>query len=203
MALSTYSDLQTSVVNWLGRDGDSTITAVVADAIALVEARLNRVLRVAQMEATVTGTSNNGVLALPADFLAWRRIEAYPYGPLSFAALDWAADTYPTGDAGVPSYFTIQGAILTTYPSYTGEVTLDYYQKIPALSDTNVANWLLTEHPDVYLFGTLVELNAFAKNPDAAVLWDQRAKSSVEEIITQDRLKRYSASVSRPKGATP
>jgi hypothetical protein len=30
-----------------------------------------------------------------------------------------------------------------------------YSQKVPALSDSATTNWLLTSHPDAYLFGTL------------------------------------------------
>jgi hypothetical protein len=35
--------------------------------------------------------------------------------------------------------------------------TLVYYAKIPPLSSTNVTNWLLTDHPDAYLYGALMQ----------------------------------------------
>ena len=41
-------------------------------------------------------------------------------------------------------------------------------QKIPALSDSNTTNWLLTLSPDVYLFGALAEACLFA--PEKAAL---------------------------------
>lgn len=40
MSLATYSDLETAVANWLAREGDTTITANVADFITLCEARM-------------------------------------------------------------------------------------------------------------------------------------------------------------------
>ncbi len=47
MALSTFSDLKTSVASWLARDD---LTSVIPDCITLSEAKFNRHLRVADME---------------------------------------------------------------------------------------------------------------------------------------------------------
>lgn len=203
MALSTYSELQASVLNWLARDSGDAIAAAIPDAIRLVEAKLNRNLRVAQMEATVTGTSTNGLLTLPTDFIAARRVEAYPYGPLELVMPDYVSNRYPSGEGGIPSFYTIQGTTLATFPAYTGEVTLDYYQSIPALSDNNPTNWLLASHPDVYLFLVLSEMNAFTKNAEAALLWNQRGKVALDEMTAQDTAKRYSNVSVRVKGPTP
>jgi hypothetical protein len=52
MALSTYTDLQASVVLWALRTGDSEFTAQVPDFITLAEKRMNRRLRLAEMESS-------------------------------------------------------------------------------------------------------------------------------------------------------
>ncbi|EIM25749.1 phage adaptor protein [Microvirga lotononidis] len=203
MALDSYSGLQEAALSVVGREGDSSLTAYAPTAISLVEAKLNRHLRVAEMEATSTGTSDNGMLALPTDYTGWRRVEAFPYGPLEFQEPNFLASRFPNGEGGVPKYFTIQGAALITYPAYAGEIALDYYQKIPALSDINTSNWLLSKHPDVYLFLTVSELYAFAKNYEEAVTWNQRGMTAVEEVNTLDKSKRYSRISVRVKGPTP
>jgi hypothetical protein len=203
MDLSSYSGLQEAALSVVGREGDSSLTAYAPVAIALAEAKLNRNLRVAEMEASSTGTSENGVLALPTDFVGWRRVEAYPYGPLEFQEPNFLASQYPTGSGAFPKFFTIQGSTLTVYPTYTGEIALDYYQKIPALSDGNTSNWLLSSHPDIYLFLTVSELYAFAKNYEEAVTWNQRGMTAVEEVGTFDKAKRYSRVSARVKGPTP
>ena len=58
MAISTYSELQTAVANWLDRDD---LTARIPEFIVLAEARYNRELRIRGMEtivdiSTVAGT---------------------------------------------------------------------------------------------------------------------------------------------------
>lgn len=203
MALSTYAELQSTAIDVMGRVGDTALTAYAPVAVALAEAKINRKLRVMEMEANATGVSTNGVLALPSDFAGWRRVEAMPYGPLEFQEPDYLASQYPTGEGGTPKFFTVQGSNLTTYPAYTGSVSLDYYQRVPALSDTNTSNWLLANHPDIYLFLTLSELNAYAKDADAALLWNQRGMAAVEEVNTDDKMKRYSRVSARVKGPTP
>jgi hypothetical protein len=203
MDLSSYSGLQEAALSVVGREGDSSLTAYAPIAVTLAHAKLNDNLQVMEMEATSTGTSDNGVVALPDDFAGWRRVEAYPYGPLEFQEPNYLAHRYPTGAGGCPAFFTIQGGSLVTYPTYTGEITLDYYQRIPALSDSNPSNWLLVRRPDIYLFLTVSELYAFAKNYEEAVTWNQRGMTAVEEVNTKDKAKRYSRVSARVKGPTP
>ena len=72
MAITTYAELQTAIGNWL----DHTLfTARVPEFIALFEACANRRLRVRQQEAMTNLTPDaNGSAALPADYLALRRV---------------------------------------------------------------------------------------------------------------------------------
>lgn len=203
MALGTYSELQSTVLTVMDREGDAVLTAYLPVAIALTEAKLNRKLRVADMETTVTGASSNGLLTLPDDFAAARRVEAYPYGPLAPVTPDYAAAQYPSGGGGIPRYYTIQGSTLTTYPYYTGDVTLDYYAKIPALSNTSPTNWLLSSHPDLYFFWVLCEAYAFIKDAETALVWNQRGAVTADEINAADQAKRYSNVSVRVKGPTP
>jgi len=203
MALSTYSELQSAVLNWMARDSSDVIAGVLPDCIELVESKLNRMLRVAQMEANAIGVSTNGVLALPTDFLTWRRVEIVPYGPLELVTPTYASENFPTLLTGVAKYFTIQNNNLTTYPPYTGEVSLDYYQRIPALSDSNPTNWLLSDNPDVYLFMTLSEACAYSKDVEAALVWNQRGVAAIEEMNTADKIRRFSGARARVKGPTP
>lgn len=203
MALSTYSELRSAALNVVGREGDAALVAYVPVAVDLAHAKINGNLQVGQMEASTTGTSTNGVLALPSDFLSARRVEAVPYGPLEFLTPEAASSYYPGTSGGSPAYYTIQGTNLVTYPPYTGNVSLDYYQQIPALSDSNPTNWLLAVRPDIYLFLTVSELYAFAKNYEEASVWNQRGMTAVEEVMRQDMNRRYANASIRVKGPTP
>jgi hypothetical protein len=67
MALNNYSDLKTSVANYLGR---SDLTSAIPDFITLAEIRLARQLRLRQMLQTVTSNTRAAItrLAFQATF---------------------------------------------------------------------------------------------------------------------------------------
>jgi hypothetical protein len=182
MAITTYGELKAVVANWLAREDLGT---AIPDFVALFEAAANRRLRVRQMEISATLTPADGAAALPADYLMWRRVTwtggrrrelDYVHPSYLQAAFDAAA--------GTPRVFTIEGATLKIRPIDGGALELDYFQKIPALSDAQPANWLLAAHPDLYLFGALVEAEAFNKDADKAALWKLRRDEILAEIET-------------------
>jgi hypothetical protein len=203
MAISTYTQLKEALTFWAGREGDTTILSGLERAISLVEARFNRVLRVSDMEAQATGTTSSGIIDLPSDFLAVRRVEVSPYGTLQLAPPKLAADEFPSRTGSYPRFYSILGLSMEIIPDTTSTVTLDYYQKIPALSDDAPTNWLLTDHPDLYLYATLGELAALGKNAPEAAAWLARGDAILNEIITLDRAKRYSDAIVGIKGPTP
>lgn len=67
----------------------------------------------------------------------------------------------------------------------TEELRLRYEQVVPPLLDVS-ENWLSIANPDVYVFGLLVELNAFVKDAEAAASWDVRFKESLDNIENTD-----------------
>ncbi|MCP4386308.1 MAG: hypothetical protein GY798_33685, partial [Hyphomicrobiales bacterium] len=71
MAVSTYSELQTAVVSWMARDGDSDLTSKAPDFISFAESRLNRDLdlRVMETDTLLTGTISSRELTLPTDLV--------------------------------------------------------------------------------------------------------------------------------------
>ena len=69
MALDTYTNLKTSIADWLNR---SDLTAVIPDFITLAEAQMNRDLNeLTALQKTVTGTVDSVTtsIAIPADLL--------------------------------------------------------------------------------------------------------------------------------------
>lgn len=68
MAISTYSELQTTIANYLAR---SDLNAIIPDFIKLAENRLSRDLRIRQMlsVATAQTTAGDSTIGLPTDFL--------------------------------------------------------------------------------------------------------------------------------------
>ena len=48
---------------------------------------------------------------------------------------------------------------------------LHYWRKIPALSDSNTTNWLLTDAPDVYLYGSLMQSAPYLAHDERLAVW--------------------------------
>jgi len=201
MALSTYADLETSIANYLARDDLATY---IPDFITIFEAAACRRLRVRREETTTTLTPSSGVATLPTDYLGHRRVTwlGSPIRELTYVVPTILTQDYPTQPVGTPSEFTIEGGNLKVMPSSDSSIELLYYQKTAAISGT--LNWLWTNHPDAYLFGSLCEANAFNKGQafEAASLWEQRRDKVFNEIQTQDFNERSGMSM-RVVGVTP
>lgn len=210
MDLSTYAGLQSAVPEAMARTGDTDLSSYMPVAIALAEAEFNRVLGaqpVAQMEASANLTSTDGVATLPTDYQTWRKVQVVGSKPLELVDPNWAADYDPSASSGAtPRYFTISGSSLKTFPLFTGTVGLDYYGKLPALSNTNTSNWLLATHPDVYFKQAMAEAYAYTAGPNdlpLAEMWGARAAKALAEVIRLDLSRRFTRAGSRVRGPTP
>lgn len=181
MALATYADLLASVASWTGR---TDLASVIPDFVIIFEAVVNRRLRARQMETTATLTTSAGLVALPADYLGWRRLTwtGSTGIELKYKTPSGLRILFPQFVAGIPSSFTIEGSNIQTADTddTTGAFTFEYYQKIPTLSGT--VNWLYATHPDAYLFGTMTELYSFQKDADNVAFWGGRRDTVLDEI---------------------
>lgn len=162
MAITTYSELQTAVGNWLSR---SDQTSRVTEYIALCEAKLQRELRTLDMETKISSVSIASEYAtVPADFLQVRsfKLDATRRQPLRYMADDLMSENYDAAATDSPRFYNVQSNLFrfAPVPDATYSATLVYYAKIPALSNSNTTNWVLTNHPDVYLYGSLLEATA-------------------------------------------
>ncbi len=81
-------------------------------------------------------------------------------------------------------------------------LTFDYFQKVPALSNTNPANWLIAAAPDLYLFGALAEAHGFVKDAESLALWKSRRDELIDELERLDVKTRGQAGI-RVVGPTP
>lgn len=180
MAISTYAELQTALTNWTQR---SDLSSRNPEFIALAEAAFNRgfdperPFRHFSQEAstTLSATTTVGIgsgYSLPTDFQELRDVQTTttPYVRLQYIAPEAGDQLYNTTTTGIPRFFTLQAGYLRVYPvpSSGYSVQITYYQTIPALTNSNTTNWLLTNHPDVYLFGALLHASVFF-NDDVAV----------------------------------
>jgi hypothetical protein len=201
MSLTSYAGLQASVANFIARND---LTATIPDLIVMFEAVANRRLRVRQMEATTTLTTSSGSVALPADYLEWRKLMANYSTPIQ---LEYVHPTvlqayHPQTSQGQAKLFTVESGNFVLRPEDDSTtITLTYWQKIPALATTD-PNWLLTAHPDLYLFGTLTETEGFTKDFEELAVWKARRDEIFEEVIALSK-KTQSPGAVRVLGPTP
>ena len=201
MTIQTYSDLQSAIATWIAR---ADLSPNIPDFIALFESVANRRLRLRQQEAAATLAPSSGVATLPADYLAWRRVTWTGQFPreLEYVHPSYLHALYPTLPAGTPRLFTIEGGTLTVAPSDSTALTFDYFQKVPALSNTTTSNWLLAAAPDLYLFGALAEAHGFVKDIESLALWKSRRDELFDELDRLDVKTRGQAGI-RVIGPTP
>lgn len=177
MSIGTYSELQTAVAGWLHR---SDMTARIPEFIALAEAKINRRLRVPGMEATLSATTiTDGVIPLPADFAGVKTlwIEGFERDPLKVQSLEYIT---ARSSGWVATHYARQGSNLRF--DGTGDVAGVYYERVPALSDAEPTNWLLSDSPDLYLFGVLGEAALHIKDETRGALWQGRFEALIDEL---------------------
>ena len=192
MALATYSDLKSTVADWLNRQD---LTSVIPSFISLAEAGFNKneELRLKPSIVRATATFDGQYEALPSDYLEMLNLTVDVSGEtkkLQFLTMN-QMDNYRAAftSPNVPKYYSIVGGqleLLPTPPSpgYTAEMV--YYAKIPALSDSNTTNWLLTAHPDVYLYGTLIQSAPYLRDDERIATWSTLFTKAVEDAHAAD-----------------
>jgi hypothetical protein len=158
---TTWTDLKTSLANWLNRSDLSTTE--IPEAIALAERRFNRTLRVPEMEDTASASASSGSITLPTDFMELRAayISADPKVTLEPMSLADLRTTYAAATTGKPQNYALQSGnemVLGPSPDATYTIVINYWAKIPALGGSQATNWLLTAHPDLYIYASRIHL---------------------------------------------
>jgi len=194
MALANFTDLKASVADFLNR---SDLTTVIPDFITMCEAGFNRELRVREMSVRTQAPIDSQYVKLPDDFLGMRNIDLMtdPVTPLSYKNLQ-NLDIHRRADAtGKPIYYSITQNNIEFAPSPDAEYTLEivYYQKVPALS-ANTTNWLLDNHPDAYLYGTLMHSAPYLQADERIGVWAGKYQQVINQITTSDENAKFSGS---------
>ena len=206
MSISNYTELKDAVANWMDRDD---LTARIPEFIALAEARYNRLLRIRAMESkqkadTVAGQRS---LALPSRFLQMRNLQMNtdPVTPMQYVTPEIYDRLYGGGSgSGTPNFYTViaNELQLGPQPSSVQEIEMLFYEKFEPLSDSATTNWIITNAPDVYLYGSLLEAEPFIMNDGRTALWQNQFELAINAIQDADERDRHSGSALRVTTAT-
>lgn len=207
MAISNYSELKTALSNWLAR---TDLTDRYDEFIALCDARISyggdapypseplRALGTEQANEDITISSQT--TSLPTGFLNATSLylNTSTKRDLDYFTPDrfWQTNAARSGNTGTPEIYTYQGTNLIVAPSpdvsYTGKIT--YNKKLTPLSDGNTTNWLITNAPHVYLYGSLLEAYIYDKDDQESAKMFALYKSAIDGLVDQDRTARHSGS---------
>jgi hypothetical protein len=161
VSLSTYAELKTAAAAWGRRSGNADFVANVPDFVTLAEAKLNRELGPIETNASRTGTLDSRNVSISALSIV---------EPLAL----WIADPSTEDE----SELQMQSPANMAYRDTSGRPTqwcMDSETNIKldcpcdaeyafrfrfrerfALSDSATTNWLLTNHPDIYLSAVMM-----------------------------------------------
>ena len=184
MALDTYANLKTEIANYLNR---SDLTDNIDTFIDLAEARHARDLRVREMEdddVSITTVSGTQSYTLPTGYLEMRFVtwQSNPYTYLDYMSPPDLFRVYNAGEgAGTPRYYTIVGTkiYLGFKPDAANVLELGIFKKLTALSSSNTSNAILTNYPDLYLYGSLAESAPFLMQDERLPVWAGLYKEGV------------------------
>ena len=194
MAFSTYSELKTSIANFLARDD---LTSQIPDFIRLAEARMSRELDARSMEkrATATTVAGDGYISLPTDLREIRNVQLNtdPAKTLEYYTVQMINTDYAGQGQGKPKAYSIVGTEILLKPTPDAAYTLEivYGENVQALSDEDTNNTILIRHPDAYLYGSLMNAYTYLMDETRASQYDQLFTRIMDEIIRDTEKARY------------
>jgi hypothetical protein len=204
MAITTYAGLKTEIITLLDR---TDLTSFTGGFISSAESLFNLELRHRRMEEVTDLAPTAGVCTLPADFMEARRVveKASPRRELAAISMQAADQYHGFRQSGLANDYTIVGSSLLTFPLANNDIELTYYQRIPALSDSNTSNWLLDECPELYLRASQVMALEFigATQTDRFQVAAKMTTMLIAKLNAQSAMSLYSKAGLRMQGATP
>lgn len=194
MAFSTYSELKTSIANFLARDD---LTSQIPDFIRLAEARMSRELDARSMEkrATATTVAGDSYISLPTDLREIRNVQLNtdPVKTLDYYTVQMINTDYAGQGQGKPKAYSIVGTEILLKPTPDAAYTLEivYGENVQALSDEDTNNTILLRHPDAYLYGSLMNAYTYLMDETRASQYDALFTRIMDEIIRDTEKARY------------
>lgn len=202
--LGTLAGLSSALLDWMDRDD---LSPRVPDFIKLLEADVSRRLKsknVARTSKTaVSGTetidvADLAVLEFKSISLNLTSTARQPVQVVTPDRFDTRRMAYSTTGASKYAMLVNDVLYLAPVPDAAYVIDMTYYMGVPALTDGAPTNWLLTQYPDVYLYGALVHAAPFLKNDERLVTWKTLFNEALEGANLAAQRKDTSPTLSRP-----
>ena len=199
MAISTYSELKSAIADFLNRDD---LDSVISTFISLAEADINRSVRHWRMEERSSGQQSAGdqYMQIPADWVETIRMNVAGTSttPINLASIATIIDKRAASndEAGTPTLYAHVRGEFELYPTPVEDTDIEllYYKKLDALSDSTTTNWLLSEAPDVYLYGSLMHSAPYLADDARVAIWAQLYSAAISNLIDSGEKAQFSGS---------
>lgn len=190
MTITTHAELITAVQNWTHRA--SLASARIDEFIDLAESRIRKELRTRDMETESDVTVSARTAPLPTNYRGLRRVylDTSPAQEVRFVTPDYYWATWMSSTTGKPKDYTIEAGNFVFGPPPDTTYTAKVLGLGLAALTASVTPALFTTHPDLYLYGTLVESAPFLGNTARLPEWEgkyQVALSSARTSNIKDR----------------
>jgi hypothetical protein len=201
----TYEEIFDTSLAYADRTDDAVVSRVDL-FMRMVESRINRLLVIEDMSIRYVfpePNPTNGRYTLPTDFSAIRDIaivntlditDRETLSLINPEQMNTATSTTNVANS-LKHFYQILNNQLVIQPVVADGVSfleIVYYGNIIPLNSSTTENWISTNHPDLYINGILVEINAFVKDPEATALWDGRFRQVIGELMDADNILVYS-----------
>lgn len=188
------------------------LTGVIPDFTAIATTRISRDMARIKHPGAITraiASVVNDYAPLPTDFLSmYQLMDQDTQTALTYISPDqsmtiqtqgWSPQTSPVPIIAPyysPTqniiYYTIMGKTLRMIPppasSTPAMLEMWYYSTLPAISNSNPTNWVLTQYPDLYLYGSLVHTAPYLKNDERIQVWENMYQAILKDIeVEADR----------------
>jgi hypothetical protein len=204
MAITDWASLLANVQSYTVRT-DTAFTNQVETFVANAEQRIfegvgtnldplfSEPLRSDVMSSTTTITMTDGEGSIASDSLGLRSLNRTSDRiGLDYLAPDAFAKRFAEADTGNPRWYTIEGNTIKTSPGgFDGTLNVTYWARPDGISSSSTTNVVLTAHPTVYLYATLLEAYTWIGNLEKTQTYLALTRSTVSGINATVNDNRY------------
>jgi hypothetical protein len=192
--ITSYSELQAAVANWLH---DDALTTIIPDFITLGEKRIEREYRARENEEALNVTIAGGVAAIPDDYieLKYAYINLNPIHVLERTTARKIYEQYPNRSASsIPNLIASDNGsfIFGAYPAGNYTIKGTYYRRLVGVETE--WNAIATASPDLYLFAALAEAADYVGDDAQLAKWNAKYQKVLDGIKMQEQAEKGSGS---------
>ena len=181
MAIQSFTDLKTAITDWVA---DTTIDDYLNDVILIAEKRLQRDIRIRELEVTFSETMSSGEVDIPTfvgefifNELKHARLDVAGGQPLEVSESGWLYDHFPNRTSTARPLYIATDAdkfIFGPFPDAEYTVNGTYFKRPQPLSGSNATNEFTDNVPDALFFACLAETAPLLKDDSRVSVWESK-----------------------------